>query len=220
MNDFSEWSEDILRSVRQAAVRSHKAQGGYVELDDLQQYAYLWILENSEKVDGWVENDIGLLNHALFQALHRWTMKERYRKDGTKAQDYYTYALPVIEDILTEIFNQEYAFGASPSDMGHTRSTKAISEGGERLAMIADVSAGLAVCEPSERVLLERRYGSNPDTLEQIAGDLDVSDTTVGRMVVRALRKIAARLGSEPVKPRRAISNAHAQHITRSQEDQ
>jgi hypothetical protein len=53
---------------------------------------------------------------------------------------------------------------------------------------------------------------------EQLAQWFEVPLATMNRRVNRAVRKMARALGSEPVKGRRAMSNAQAQHVTKEQE--
>ena len=144
--NMTQWDTHVLRAVRQASTRSYGAQRGYVDLDDLQQEGYLWVLANQEKVDGWLDegrDGFALLQHAIYQHLHKYTMKERYRKDGTEPGDYYNYRVVVIADLLPDVFNEEPSFGHSSSDLGTMiRSSKQPSEGGDRMAMIADIKAG------------------------------------------------------------------------------
>jgi DNA-directed RNA polymerase specialized sigma24 family protein len=222
---MTHWDEGVLRAVRSAAARSYAAQRGFVETDDLMQEGYEWVLKNQARVNEWVEEGregFAQLHQALYRAMHRYTMRQRYLKDGTKPGDYFFYQLAVIQDLLPEAFDNEPNYGQSASDLNAgVRSGKPLSEGGDRMAMIADVKAGLASLDSGDYALMVIKYGQGevlPDT--EIAQLLEVHQTTVNRNVNRVLRKIAKHLGSEPVSRgrRRVMSNAQAQHETRELE--
>jgi hypothetical protein len=52
----AQWDDRLLRVVRMAAVRSHSAQRGFVELEDLQQEGYVYLLENWEQTQAWLDD--------------------------------------------------------------------------------------------------------------------------------------------------------------------
>jgi DNA-directed RNA polymerase specialized sigma24 family protein len=221
--NLTQWDDSVLRAVRQAAQRSYSTQRGYVELEDLQQEGYLWCLQNPGKVADWVEDGrrgMAVLHTALYHHMHKYTMKERYRKDGTQPGDYYFYQRAVITELLPEAFEDEPNYGSSSSDLNATvRSGKPLSEGGDRMAMLADIRSALGALNPDELAIVRKKFGEGevlPD--EQLAQWFEIPLSTMNRRVNSALRKMARALGSEPVKGRRALSNAQAQHHTREQE--
>lgn len=218
-SNMSQWDTFVLRAVRHAAKRSYTAQRGFVELDDLMQEGFLYALENREKVQRWLDDGDGvLLQHALYQHLHKYTMRERYAKDGTKPSDYYTYQTAVIAELLPEVYMEDGAWGTSPSDLSNIkRSSRSLAEGGDRMAMVADVKAGVATLPEPDALILQLKYEEGGRTDEEVAEELGIPEVTVNKAVARSIRKIAKTLGSEPVRRRRSISNAQAQHITGEQ---
>jgi DNA-directed RNA polymerase specialized sigma24 family protein len=210
----------VLRAVRQAAKRSHTVQRGFVDLDDLIQEGYLYVLENQEKVNGWIDSgDVLLVKDVLYKAMHRYTMRQRYLKDGTKAEDYYVYQFAVLEELLPDAMNDSPNYGSSASDLNtQVKSGKSLAESGDRMAMIADVKAALLVLNDYERELIFRKFYGGGATDNELAQWFEKPEPTINKHVRAALRKMARRLGSEPVTRRRAMSNAQAQHITREQE--
>ena len=210
----------VLRAVRAAAKRSYNAQRGFVEVDDLIQEGYVYILENYQRIKDWVESgDIALVKDVLYKAMHRYTMKQRYLKDGTRAEDYYVYQFAVLEEILPDALSESPNYGTSSSDLNTVvKSGKSLAEGGDRMAMIADVKAALLVLTEQERELILRKFYGGGATDHELAQWYEVPEPTLNKQVRAALRKMARRLGSEPVTRRRAMSNAQAQHVTREQE--
>jgi hypothetical protein len=220
---MSDWDERLLRAVRAAANRSSSAHRGFVEVDDLQQEGYMWILKHAEKANGWLEDGrdgIRLLQHSLYQHMHQYTMRQRYLKDGTKPGDYYWYQLAVLEELLPDALHDEPLYGSQSSDINHGyRSHKPISEGGDRMAMIADVRAAFSSLPAEERLLIAVKFGEGepvPDS--KLAAMYATSPSSVSRMVRKALKRMAGSLGAEPVVKRRVMSNAQAQHETKEQE--
>lgn len=221
-SNMSQWDDRVLRAVRRAATRSHAAQRGFVELEDLQQEGYLYVAENLARVNEYVENGRegeNILTTILYRAMHRYTMRQRYERDGTKPGDYFTYQYEVIRELLPEALDTDLSFTSSTSDLSGVRSGKAPNEGGDRLAMLADVRAALSALQPTEQNLLRAKFGQGevvPDV--DLAVYYEVSTDSINRGVKRALRKMARFLGSEPLPRRMVMSNAQAQHVTREQE--
>lgn len=218
-SNVTQFDTNVLRTVRQAAKRSHDAHRGFVEHDDLVQEGFMYVLENADKVQGWVdEKQIDLLRHAIYQHLHKYTMRQRYLKDGTKPEDYYVYQFAVIEELLPEALGNVPNYGTSSSDLNtQVKSGKSPAEGGDRMAMIADLKAAMLALSVDDRVLMVRKFYGPGMTDHELAQWLEVPEPTVNKRVRAALRKMAKALGSEPVYHRKVMSNAQAQHVTKEQ---
>lgn len=222
VSNMTQWDERILRSVRSAATRSMNANRGFVESDDLQQEGYVWVLTHADKVNGWLDegrDGAKLLNHALYQHMHQYTMSQRYLKDGTKPGDYYRYQLAVLEALLPDALDDEPYYGSQPTDVNAgIRGSRLVNEGGDRLAMIADVRMALAGLTSEDLLLITEKFGAGePVPDEKLAALYGTSASTVARMVKKVLKKMAAQLGSEPFSTRRVMTNAQAQHVTKEQ---
>lgn len=221
--NFTHWSDPVLRAVRQAASRSHASQGGFVDMEDLTQEGYVWCLTNPDKVAEWSDSGregMAILHTALYHHMHKYTMRQRYLKDGTQPGDYYFYQKAVLLELLPEAFDESPNYGQSTSDLNSTvRSGKPLSESGDRMAMIADIKSALGALTADEYAVIKMKFGSGvvlPD--EQLAQWFEIPLSTMNRRVNKAVRKMARALGSEPVRGRRSLSNAQAQHVTREQE--
>lgn len=217
---MAHWDTEVLRAVRQASRRSHSAHRGFVELDDLTQEAYIYVLENPTKMDKWLgmeREGMTLLQHAIYQHLHRVTMKERYRKDGTKPEDYYVYQTAVIQELLSDALSPTPIVLTSVSDLSTGRSGRDPAEGGDRMAMIADVKSALGSLNEYELSLITHKYANGGVSDNELAQWFEKPEPTINRHVRAAIRKMARNLGSEPIRRRKVMSNAQAQHTTREQ---
>lgn len=218
------FNDTTNRIVRNAVKRSAKAQRFFLDEDDLQQEAYLYMLENKAKVLEWVEygrQGLNLLGHALYQHLHQVTMRERYLKDGTKPEDYYQYRREVIIELLAEMFDDEPMAVPSTSDLNAViRAPKQPSEGGDRMAMLADMQYAYSRISDYDKAVLADRYKDGGLPVEAMAATRDLPARTMQSHIDRALRAMAKQVGGEPPRTRRAMSNMEAQMITREQENQ
>lgn len=211
----------VARNVRAAVKKSLASQGGFVEEADLQQQAWVWVYENQDKIDEWQEaGNMGYLANALFYALHRFTMQERYEKDGTEPGDYARYSPETIDMFLGSIFSNDPPYDSfsalSPDVSG--RNSRSPAEGNERLAMVADIKAGLARLTKEEYALVKCKYADGGRSDADVGREMDMAASTAAGALSRAVRKVGKFLGSEPVRvKRRVMSNATAIHIVEAQ---
>jgi hypothetical protein len=209
--------------------RSFKAHRGFIESDDLHQEAWMWVAGNGDKIDTMLEplegedgpsrKQTGLVQHVIYLALHEVTTKERTRRDGTKAGDYFTYRREMIEDLLPEALDGWPSI-QSPMDASRSgRSPKLAHESGDRFAFIADIKAGVASLNEADRRLLFDKYAYGGATGAELAIDYGVTEQAISKRLVSIMKRIMRQLGSDvPYKGRKAISNAQAAAITSSQE--
>ncbi len=97
------------------------------------------------------------------------------------------------------------------------------SEGGNRLALLSDVAAGLARLNKNDKDLLRMRYGNGGMDFAALAETYGASDEAIRKRVKRALDKLQDRLGGEPPiwrGRRRVRSNAEAQAEIKNQEEE
>lgn len=219
--DIDPLNETLARVVRNASRRSHRAQAGFMEEDDLTQEAWVYVLSNASKVSEWLEfgrQGVNLLGHALYQHLHEVTMQERYAKDGTKPEDYYFYRKSVIVELLDEMFDPEPLSMPSTSDLNAIiRAPKQPSEGGDRMAMLADMQYAYRRLDEYDQQVLADRYKDGGLSVEVMAATRGIPARTMQSHVDRALRRMAKQVGGEPPRSRRTMSNMEAQMVTREQ---
>lgn len=213
------WSEPVLRAVASAARRVAKQHNQYVEYEDLQSEGYVWVGAHADKVIELVEGKhFGWLDRDLYRHMHKYAMRQRYLKDGTKPGDYYLYSPAVLTELLPEAVIGMPA-EASPSDLTGVRANKPISERGDKAAMLADVQQAWLALDADDRTLLMLKFLTNGGATDQDVGALlGLPQQTVNYRINRVLVRMAEYLGGEPAPRRKAISNARAQYETRNQE--
>jgi len=116
---------------------------------------------------------------------------------GYNVVDEYFYTEPLVENlILAYCRGDGDAAGQvlDPAEMGGKRKTKPANEGGDMLAMLADVSAALDKVDDRTRGVLVGRIGYNL-TLEQLAESWGVSHQRIAQIYQRGLRQVIDQLG-------------------------
>jgi len=219
----------VAKTITRAARKTHRVQRGYVEFDDLMQEGWLWVAENTERVEQWLEDDDtknhrlagSLLYGAVRPRMHRYAMRQRYLKDGTRPRDYHFYSRATIEEMLPEVLDGMLA-SRSNSDLQETfiTSTRAANEGWEREATTADLLAALASLSIEDRKLLYSRFAQGGVSTEILATQLGITQRSVQRRIESIIGKMINHLGGpDPTDRRRARSNSSAQVLTRRQEE-
>lgn len=218
----------VAKTITRAARKTYKVQRGYAEYDDLMQEGWLWVAENTERVEQWLADDDtpnqrlagSLLYGAVRPRMHRYAMKQRYLNDGTRPRDYHFYNKATVEEMLPDVLDG--AIGArSSSDLQETfiTSTRAANEGWEREATVADIQSGIAALELEDRKLLFSRFADGGMSTEVLATQLGITRRSVQRKIDGIIGKLINHLGgTDPTVRRRARSNSSAQVATRRQE--
>jgi DNA-directed RNA polymerase sigma subunit (sigma70/sigma32) len=103
-----------------------------------------------------------------------------------------------------------------------SRSTKP-SEGGNRIALLSDIAAGLDRLNKTDKDLLRMRYANGGMEFGALGETYGTTEEAMRKRVKRALNKLQDRLGGEaPVwrGRRRVRSNAESRAEIRNQEEQ
>jgi DNA-directed RNA polymerase specialized sigma24 family protein len=125
--------------------------------------------------------------------------------------DTFYYSHEVLHELLRDVWTHE-GWSDTPdlSNEFVTRSSKP-SEGGNRMALLSDVMAGLEKLSDVDRDLLKMRYHAGGMELGAMAESYGTTEEAMRKRVKRALTKLQDRLGGEqPVWNRRNRSNAQA----------
>jgi RNA polymerase sigma factor (sigma-70 family) len=220
--------EIVAKTITRAARKTYRVQRGYVDYEDLMQEGWLWVAENPERVEQWLEDDDtknhrlagSLLYGAIRPRMHRYAMKQRYLKDGTRPRDYQFYNRAMVEELLPEVLDGMVA-GKSSSDMSdaQVRGTRAANEGWEREATVADLQSALKSLPLEDRKLLYNRFADGGVSTEVLATQLQVTQRSVQRRIESVIGKMINHLGgTDPTVRRKARSNSASQVATRRQE--
>ena len=216
--------ENIYSIARQVASRANRIHRGLVSTDDLYQHMSLWALEHWHKIEQW-QGEESLkykLRKTFYNEAQKYVAKERAQHSRAPMSDTFYYTHVVLHELLRDVW--EYAGWTSAPDTRteFTSHSSKPSEGGNRLALLSDVSAAVNRLNKNDKDLLRLRYSEGGMEFAALAESYDTTEEAMRKRVKRALDKLQDRLGGEaPIwRGRRRIrSNAQAQAEIRNQEE-
>lgn len=222
-SDSWECPEVALKQARRCARRAHAQCRGLLDYDELVSIGYLWIAGHKGKVLEWTDkenNPMGwkALAKSLLRYMNREIAKERVRRTGGDTQDSFYYTPGLIEEVMPDVWDvEDRVLSASPGEPDAPRGKMLPGEGGNREAVIADVSKAVGRLNDQERSILQARYFTGLTILE-IAKMHGVSEDTVERRLRNISTTVLDYLGGEsPWRTKRPRSNAAALAETRNQ---
>ena len=216
------FSEKVLRACKRNATKVSSVNRGYVSSADIMGEMFLWIAANSEKVASWMEDGhrgMDKLNTALFRCGHRYVNKERAEAIGGQLSDMYWYTVPVIEELLDDVWR--YIDWLPTPTVERERGQSSPAEGNNRIAMMIDVANAVKQLNKPDQDLLRDRYGDGGAYIDAIAAKLDMTPDGVRKRIDRVLKKLVEKLGGEPPfwnGRRKVRSNVVAINETKDQE--
>ena len=214
--------ESALKMARAVAKRVAKSHRQIIPEDELTSVNFEWIASNRKDVLDWsADPDMkNLLYTVMLRNCQQYVLNERTRSSGS-VSDQYFYHLAVLETLLPDVWDVESWAAGSGSDEQEIRHKSIPSEGGSRMAMLADMAAALRTLSTDEERALQLRYRHGL-TLQEIADKDNVSPEAVRKRVVKATVKIIDYVGGDsPWDLTRRVhrSNAKAQAETRNTYD-
>jgi len=217
--------KDYSNMVAQIATETRR-QFPMVDRDDIVQELWVWALSHKDKIDGWLD-DGKRGERSLAKALRRraraYATVEKAARVGYDATDNYYYSTGLLRELIPQALDREsWVEPGVHTDTGKLSRTTPPSEGGNRVAMLADVRASMETGSSTDKELLWTHFGLSLDEDEHaltLGITVEALRTRLHRAVVRLQRRLG---GPKPdglyVGTRRAISNAQAIAQTRNQE--
>ena len=208
------WSE-VVTLAAIAAGQTINRFHGFVDLQDMKQVASEWAVRRQDKIreylceengDGeWVRRTSRDTRRQGETACITWMRRhcftvarsEKARTLGYEIGDEFFYQPSLIEGLIKVWGTGDYDLAGQvfdAADMGGKRSAKAPNEGNNLVAMIADIGSAMESLDLRDHTVLTLRFVDG-QTLQQIAGFLEVSAQRVEQISQRALRKIINDLG-------------------------
>lgn len=223
MSEAWDCPEVALKEARRSARRVHSSCRGLLDYDELVSIGYLWIAKHKDKVLEWSDKEqhpMGwkAMGKSMLRAMSREVAKERVRRTGGDTQDTFYYTPALIEEVLPDLWDVEDRVLTGPTVEPDTPRGKMLpGEGGNREAIIADVTKAVGRLNDSERSILQARYFTGLTILE-IAKMHGISEDTVERRLRAITITVMDYLGGEsPWRVNRHRSTAAAVAETRNQ---
>jgi DNA-directed RNA polymerase specialized sigma subunit len=198
------WNE-VFEHASVAASRAYRRFGRWASHDDLRSAALEYAWRRSDLVASFLHREdeadrrrgaSGLIK-TLERAAERYARKEKAAACGYKTEDEYFYTEQLAENLIL-VYCRSDADSAGqvfdPAELGAKRKTKPANEGGDMIAMIADIGDALAKVDDRTRGVLVGRIGYGL-TVEQLAASWDVSHQRITQIYQRGLRQVVDLLG-------------------------
>lgn len=170
-----------------------------VPRDDIYQEIMVWVLKHPAKVEEYqdgTERGKGKLLKSLFHAGLGYAQKEKATILGYKIEDVYYYELGLIRDVLGLIWDEE-AWTNPPQPVEQAKvKHRSVSEGGNYLTTLADVSRVVEQLPVEDQNLLKQKYHYGK-TSADIANEHDTSASSIDGRLGRLVRKLQRLLGGE-----------------------
>lgn len=188
-------------AVSSAARQLTSRYRDHVSYEDVQQECYLWLWQNYHRAVAWREqyeptHAERTLVKALRNAGERYCRAEKAEHEGYVPEDEFFYSIPMVRDLLILSFDPDWMIPGSVQ-LDAVRSGTPANEGGNLVAMVADVGRALQTLSEHDRALLTRVYDQkDPDQeIAVLALEWEVTTKAADSRVRRILGRLRAALG-------------------------
>lgn len=188
--------QSVIESTAHTVRKRYKE---YVELEDLISEGWVHVLGHQDQMDEYLKHDkpslaAWWLGRDIWRKMDRFARTEKSNLLGYEVDDEQYYGAELISGYMPNIF----AGSAEPpvKAQQEIRANGDPAEGGEWLAGYLDVLHAWQTVKLTENEVEALRLTFQEGMSQQAVGDaLGVNQTTAGRTVVRALRKLSEGLG-------------------------
>jgi DNA-directed RNA polymerase specialized sigma24 family protein len=169
-----------------------------VERDDIKQSLYEWFVSHPRKLTEWEKLGNRSAQNLLYRSLRNQALDYcqlwKSKSIGYELSDLYYYEADVIEALLPAILRGDVTEGPK-LDLGMPGRPSAPSEGGNMMAMMAEIKSAYITLSTEDKGILFLKYANSLD-YSSIATELQLSSDDAARMRHnRAIKKIINRLG-------------------------
>ena len=174
----------------------HKYQ--MIERDDIKQSLYEWFVSHPRKLTEWEKLGHRSAQNLLYRSLRNQALDYcqlwKSKSIGYELSDLFYYEADVIEALLPAILRGDIA-EAPKLNLGMPGRPSAPSEGGNLMAMMAEIKVAYETLSKEDKSILFLKYANSLD-YSSIATELQLTSDDAARMRHnRAIKKIINRLG-------------------------
>jgi len=171
---------------------------GMVEREDIKQSLYEWFVSHPRKLTEWEKLGNRSAQNLLYRSLRNQALDYcqlwKSKSIGYELSDLFYYEADVIEALLPAILRGDLA-EAPKLNLGMPGRPSAPSEGGNLMAMMAEIKAAYLTLSKEDMSILFLKYANSLD-YSSIATELQLSSDDAARMRHnRAIKKVINRLG-------------------------
>jgi DNA-directed RNA polymerase specialized sigma24 family protein len=169
-----------------------------VEREDIKQSLYEWFVSHPRKLTEWEKLGNRSAQNLLYRSLRNQALDYcqlwKSKSIGYELSDLFYYEADVIEALLPAILRGDLA-EAPKLNLGMPGRPSAPSEGGNLMAMMAEIKAAYLTLSKEDMSILFLKYANSLD-YSSIATELQLSSDDAARMRHnRAIKKVINRLG-------------------------
>lgn len=169
-----------------------------VDADDIRQELWVWFLEHPNKVRVWESLDgkqsTKLIARSLRNAAKDFCQREKAKTTGYHVSDNHYYDRAVIEEVLPAVLRGD-SQGPVLLNLGFTKNKQVASEGGNWLAMKADIERGMDKLPVEQKSIVFLRFGDGCNSNEELGKELGISEDAARMRVNRAINNLLNFLG-------------------------
>lgn len=169
-----------------------------VEREDIKQSLYEWFVSHPRKLTEWEKLGNRSAQNLLYRSLRNQALDYcqlwKSKSIGYELSDLFYYEADVIEALLPAILRGDVA-EAPKLNLGMPGRPSAPSEGGNLMAMMAEIKVAYETLSKEDKSILFLKYANSLD-YSSIATELQLTSDDAARMRHnRAIKKIINRLG-------------------------
>jgi DNA-directed RNA polymerase specialized sigma24 family protein len=169
-----------------------------VDREDIKQSLYEWFVSHPRKLTEWEKLGNRSAQNLLYRSLRNQALDYcqlwKSKSIGYELSDLYYYEADVIEALLPAILRGDLTEGPK-LDLGMPGRPSAPSEGGNMMAMMAEIKDAYSKLSTEDKGILYLKHANSLD-YGSIANELQLSSDDAARMRhKRAIKKIINRLG-------------------------
>ncbi len=197
--DFTPADEAALTSATKILSSRYR---GYVSHEDVRSELTIWLATHYDRARRWREEHSEkhaerTLIRALRNAGEKYCRNEKAQVEGYSTEDEFFYSIPMVADLIQLYFDDEWMI---PTGLELTKTTggKPAAEGGNLMAMVADVGRAYEALPKPDRDLLEEVYGGHRPVSDAIANKAllwGCSHSAANSRIRRVVGRLRANLG-------------------------
>lgn len=175
----------------------------FAEYADIQQELYVWMFQNYDRIAGWREtreeaHAERTILRALRNAGERYCRNEKAEQSGFSTDDEFFYSIPMVSDLLQLHFDDDWML-PNGAEMTKTTGGTPAREGGNLMAMVADVGRAYEALPKPDKSLLREIYDNDDhgvaDAIATKSLDWECSLGAANSRIRRVVGRLRAQLG-------------------------
>jgi DNA-directed RNA polymerase specialized sigma24 family protein len=169
-----------------------------VEADDIRQELWIWFLEHPNKTITWSKLDVKegtkLFARSLRNAALDYCQRQKAKKEGYEPSDNYYYKMELVESLLPAVLSGSWEQEAMTDVTANVKAPSAPAEGGNWMALLADISGGYELLPEHHQNVLRLRFQDGFIGVD-LGAKLNTTNDAARMRVNRAVKALINKIG-------------------------